>query len=394
MTDNEVLVLSTARTPIGNFGGVLKSTNAVEIGAAAIRAAVERSGVDPNEVSETVVGHARQAGNGPNPGRLMAIGAGIPDHVPAHTSQQACLSSMKGAILGCQAIRLGDSEVVVAAGSEHMTSIPYYLPNMRWGKKSGDAVAVDGLSKDGFLDPLTGKKMGELAEAWSERFGITREDQDRFALQSQRGTLHGVESGFAKQTITPLELRGKRGSVTVDADEHPRPDSTLEALSGLAPAFSPSGTVTAGNASGVTDGAAAVVLASAERSERLGAQPIARVVSWAIAAVEPKDYGLAVVPASNRALEKAGIGYDELDHIEINEAFAVMVLAACAQMGLDPATVNPYGGAIALGHPVGASGARVLQYAAEGLSRDGGRYGLATICGNGGQGAAMVLERV
>ncbi|MGA7271370.1 MAG: hypothetical protein WB239_09890, partial [Acidimicrobiia bacterium] len=202
MTDNEVLVLSTARTPIGNFGGVLRSTNAVEIGAAAIRAAVERSGVDPNEVSETVVGHARQASNGPNPGRLMAIGAGIPDHVPAHTSQQACLSSMKGAILGCQAIRLGDSEVVVAAGSEHMTSIPYYLPNMRWGKKSGDAVAVDGLSKDGFLDPLTGKKMGELAEAWSERFGITREDQDRFALQSQRGTLHGVESGFAKQTIT------------------------------------------------------------------------------------------------------------------------------------------------------------------------------------------------
>ena len=394
MTDHETVIVSTARTPIGNFGGALNTTDAIGIGAAALRGALDRSGIPPEEVSETIVGHARQAANGPNPGRLMAVGAGIPDHVPALTTQQACLSSLTAAILGDRSIRTGESEVVVAAGSEHMSSIPYYLMDMRWGTKAGDRVAVDGLSKDGFMDPLTGKKMGELAEAWSERFGIDREAQDRFALRSQQGAAHGVETGFAKQTIVPVDVPARSGTVTVDTDEHPRPDSTMEGLGRLRPAFSSDGTVTAGNASGVTDGAAAVVLASASAAERHGAEPLARIVSSAIAAVEPKDYGLAVVPASNRALERAGIGYDDLDHIEINEAFAIMVLSACRQMGIDPERVNPYGGAIALGHPVGASGARVLQYAAEGLARDGGRYALATICGNGGQGAAIVLERV
>jgi acetyl-CoA C-acetyltransferase len=377
MHTRETVVVSTARTPIGKFGGSLVKSSAVGLGAAAIRGAVERSGIDPASVSETIVGHARQANNGPNPGRLMAIGAGIPEHVPAHTTQQACLSSLKSAILGSQAIALGEADIVVAAGSEHMSSIPYFLTGMRWGTKAGDSVAIDGLSADGFLDPLTGRKMGELAEAWSDRFGIDREAQDRFALQSQLGAQRGIETGFAKHTIVPLEIPSRRGPTTVDSDEHPRPDSSLEGLGRLRPAFS-----------------AATVLAAADKAEELGLAPLARIVSWAIAAVEPADYGLAVVPASNRALERAGLAYDEIDHIEINEAFAIMVLAACAQMDVDPARVNPYGGAIALGHPVGASGARVLQYAAEGLARDGGRYALATICGNGGQGAAVVLERV
>lgn len=394
MHQRETVVVSTARTPIGRFGGSLASSSAVDLGAAAISAAVERSGIDPNVVSETIVGNARQANNGPNPGRLMAIGAGIPDHVPAHTTQQACLSSMKAAILGGQAIALGEADVVVAAGSEHMSSIPYFLTGMRWGTKAGDSIAVDGLSADGFLDPLTGRKMGELAEAWSDRFGIGRDEQDRFALQSQQGAQRGLDSGFAERTITPIEVPARRGPSTVAADEHPRPDTSLEGLGRLGPAFSEGGTVTAGNASGVTDGAAAVVLAAADTAEHLGLEPLARIVSWSVAAVTPKDYGLAVVPASERALDRAGIGYEDVDHIEINEAFAIMVLAACRQMGIDAGRVNPYGGAIALGHPVGASGARVLQYAAEGLARDGGRYALATICGNGGHGAAMVLERV
>jgi acetyl-CoA C-acetyltransferase len=324
----------------------------------------------------------------------MAIGAGVPEHVPSHTTQQACLSSMKAVILGAQAIRLGDADIVVAAGSEHMSGIPFFLPDMRWGKKAGDSSVVDGLSKDGFLDPLTGKKMGELAEAWSGRFGIERKDQDGFALQSQQNAWKALENGFADKTIVPVEVSARGRTTTVSSDEHPRPETSMEGLAGLQPAFTHDGTVTAGNASGVTDGAAAVVLTSADRAQALGLKPTARIMSWAIAAVEPKDFGLAVVPATELALEKAGIDKDQLDHIEINEAFAIMVLAACQQLGIDPGVVNPYGGAIALGHPVGASGARIVQYAAEALAHTGGRYALATICGNGGHGASIVLERV
>lgn len=392
--DREVAIVATARTPIGKFGGSLAGGTAVDLGAQAIRAALERSGVPAEAFDESVVGHARQAGNGPNPGRLMTVGGGLPASVPAHTVQQACLSSMKALILAGQAIRLGEADIVLVAGSEHMSTIPYYLGEMRWGRRSGDGAVIDGLSRDGFLDPLTGRKMGELAEAWTDRFGIDREQQDRFALQSQRGAQHAVDTGFAKRVIAPVEVPDRRArQVAVDNDEHPRPATTMEALGKLPAAFPPGGTITAGNASGITDGAVALVVMAAETAEELGIHPLALVRSWAISAVEPEDYGLAVVPASNAALQRAGLGYDNMDHIEINEAFAVMVLAASGEMGIDAERVNPYGGAIALGHPVGASGARVAQYAAEGLAQDGGRYALATICGNGGHGAAVVLER-
>lgn len=390
----DVVIVSTARTPIGKFGGVLADTDAIGIGGAAMAAAADRSGIAPEAFDEAIVGHARQAANGPNPGRLMSIAGGLPSSVPAHTVQQACLSSMKALILAAQAIRLGEADTVMVAGSEHMSSIPYYLTGMRWGTKAGDSVAIDGLSKDGFSDPLTGKLMGELAEAWGGRFGIDRSEQDAFALQSQEGAKRGIDSGFASRVIAPVEVTDGRGRTSiVGADEHPRPDTTLEGLSKLRSAFSRDGAVTAGNASGVTDGAAALVVMSGEAAESAGVEPLARVRSWAVAAVEPEDYGLAVVPASQTALDKAGLTVDDMDHIEINEAFAVMVLAACRRLGIDPAVVNPYGGAIALGHPVGASGARVAQYAAEGLAFDGGRHALATICGNGGHGAAVVLER-
>lgn len=390
----EVVIVATARTPIGKFGGILIDSDAVAMGGAAIAAATERSGLSPDSFDETIVGHARQAANGPNPGRLMAMSGGIPASVPAHTVQQACLSSMKALILAGQAIRLGEADTVMVAGSEHMSSIPYYLTGMRWGTKAGDSPAIDGLSKDGFSDPLTGRLMGELAEAWGDRFGIGRSEQDAFALHSQQGAQRAVEEGFAARVIAPIEVTDGRGRTTVvDADEHPRPDTTREGLSKLRSAFSRDGAITAGNASGVTDGAAALVVMSQSAAEAAGLEPLARIRSSAVAAVQPEDYGLAVVPASQSALDKAGLTVADMDHIEINEAFAVMVLAACRQLGVDPETVNPYGGAIALGHPVGASGARVAQYAAEALAFGEGRYALATICGNGGHGAAVVLER-
>ena len=393
-TSGDIVIVSTARTPIGKFGGALAGSNAVDIGGQSIAAAIERSGMSPEAFDEAIVGQARQGGSGPNPGRLMAIGGGLPASVPAHTVQQACLSSMKAIILAGQAIRLGEAETVLAGGSEHMSGIPYYLRNMRWGLKSGDSVAVDGLFRDGFTDPLTGRLMGELAEAWRGRFGIDRDAQDAFALQSQQGVKRALESGFTERVIVPVQVPDRHNQpVTVDQDEHPRPDTTLEGLAKLRPAYTPDGAITAGNASGVTDGAVALVVMSDDSARAAGIEPLAYVRSWAVVAVEPQDYGLAVVPASRMALDRAGLTFDDMDHVEINEAYAVMVLAACQQMDLDPARVNPYGGAIALGHPVGASGARVIQYAVEGLAHDGGRYALASICGNGGHGAAVVLER-
>lgn len=394
----EVVIVSGARTPIGKFGGGLRELDAITIGAHAIAAARERSGIDSERFDEVIVGHARQAGNGPNPGRLMAIRGGMPVRAPAQTVQQACVSSMKALILAAQSIALGDADIVMVAGCEHMSGIPYLLPDMRWGKRMGDSRVIDALSKDGFRDPLTGCHMGELAEAWSARYGIGREDQDAFALRSQRKAAEAAGSGFAGRTIAPIEAgrdTKRRAGQMISEDEHPRPDTAMEALAKLPPAFADGGTVTAGNASGITDGAVALVLMSSAAAEAAGVEPMAYVRSCAVAAVEPEDYGLAVVPASARALEKVGLSLNDsgLDVIEMNEAFAIQVLAACAEMKLDPERVNHYGGAIALGHPVGMSGARIALYAAQALQEERGRFGLASICGNGGQGGAIVLER-
>jgi len=394
MNKREVVIVSGARTPIGKFGGALSSSNAVTIGAHALRHAVERSGIDPERIDEAVVGHARQAMNGPNPGRLMALGAGLSSKAHTQTVQQACVSSLKALILAVQSIQLGDSDVVAVGGSEHMSSIPYYVPNLRWGHRMGDDALIDGLSKDGFRDPLTGKHMGALADAWSERFGITREDQDAYALRSQQRAREAAQRGFAAKTIAPIEVKGRKGPVTVSQDEHPRPDVTMESLAKLAPAFVDGGSVTAGSSSGITDGAAAMIVTGADVAEELGLEPLAYVRGYAVRAVQPQDYGLAVAPASDAALKNAGVGYDDLSVIEVNEAFAIQVLAACRLMGIDPEHTNPNGGAIALGHPVGASGARVAYYTAMQLADTGERWGLATICGNGGQGGSVVLERV
>lgn len=389
----DVVIVTGVRTPIGKFGGELRHMEAVSLGAHAIKAARERSGIDADRFDEVIVGHARQAGNGPNPGRLMAINGGMPDHAPAHTVQQACVSSMKALILAAQSIALGEADTVMVAGVEHMSSIPYLIPDMRWGRRMGDSPLVDGLSKDGFRDPLTGRHMGELAEAWAARYGATREAQDAYALRSQRLTTEASESGFSGRMTAPVEVGGRPGTHVVTNDEHPRPGTTLEQLAKLRAAFMVDGSVTAGNASGITDGAVALVVMAAEAAEVAGITPMALVRSWAVSALAPADYGLAVAPASARALERAGLTEADLDVIEINEAFAVQVLAACAEMKIDPSRVNLHGGAIALGHPVGMSGARIALYAAQALQEDGGRYALATICGNGGQAAAVILER-
>lgn len=390
----EVVIVAGARTPIGKFGGVLRDTDAITIGAHAIQAAQMRSGIDPERIDEVIVGHARQAGNGPNPGRLMAMRAGLPASAPAQTVQQACVSSLKALILATQSIILGDANTVMVAGSEHMSSIPYYSPDTRWGKRMGDSTMVDGLSKDGFRDPLTNRHMGELADAWSSRYDITRDDQDAYALRSQQNADSAAKSGFTAQTIAPIEVvRGSKRQLITE-DEHPRPDTTLEELRKLRPAFVEGGTVTPGNASGITDGAAALVVMSAAAAEAAGVEPLAYVRSYAVAALTPEDYGLAVAPASLQAMERAGITDAELDVIEMNEAFAIQVLAACKEMKIDPERVNTHGGAIALGHPVGMSGTRIAYYVAQTLFNSGSRWGLATICGNGGQGAAVILERV
>jgi acetyl-CoA C-acetyltransferase len=356
-----------------------------------MRAAVEGAGIDASDVDEVIVGHARQAGNGPNPGRLMALSAGLPARAPAHTVQQACVSSMKALILAYQSIALGEADVVVVGGSEHMSSIPYFVYDLRWGKRMGDAVLIDGMSRDGFIDPLRNQHMGSLAEAWSKRYDITREEQDSYAVRSQRLAEQARQSGFAARLIAPTAVGASKETVT--EDEHPRPDTTVESLAKLRPAFRNDGSVTAGNASGITDGAAAAVVMSARAMARHRQTPIAYIRATDVSAVEPEDYGLAPVTSIRRALSKAAVALADVDRIEINEAFAVQVLACCRELNIPLDNVNCYGGAIALGHPIGMSGLRVALYAALGMAERAGRFAVASLCGNGGHAGTVVFER-
>lgn len=388
------MIVSAARTGIGRLGGGLRTSSAVEMGAVAMKAAIARAGIDPEQVEEVIVGHARQAGNGPNPGRLVALRAGLPVRAPAHTVQMACVSSMKALILACQSILLGNAGVVAVGGTEHMSGIPYLNFDLRWGQRTGDSTNVDGMYRDGFIDPLSGKHMGALAEAWAERYRISREEQDAYALRSQQLAEKARQSGFAGSQVVPVPVQGARGPEEFARDEHPRPDTTLDSLQKLRPAFRPDGTVTAGNASGITDGAVAAVVMSAARAAALGLKPIAAIRSYDVYAHAPEDYGLAPAPSIRRAVARAGLTLEQLDLIEINEAFAVQVLACCRELGIGTERVNLHGGAIALGHPIGMSGLRVALYAALGLQATGGRYAVASLCGNGGHAGTVVLERL
>ncbi len=395
MEPTDVVILSAVRTPIGEFGGALKDVPAAQLGAIAAKAALERAGVAPGDVEEAIVGCARQAGNGPNVARQIAYRVGVPVDRPAFTVNKACASGLKAVTLGVQSILTGENGAVLAGGVEQMSMIPYLLMRARWGYRLGDDALIDAMYRDGYMCPLAEMLMGETAELLAERYGITRAEQDEFALESHRKAVAAAEQGAFAAEIVPVEVAGRKGAVTVvECDERPRPDTSLEKLARLKPVFKPDGTVTAGNASGIADGAAALVLASAERAKSLGAKPLARFVGFASGAVDPKEMGLGPVPATRRLLERTGLALADFDLIELNEAFAVQVLAVERELAWDVTRRNVHGGAVALGHPTGCSGARILTTLLHALRTHDRTLGLATLCVSGGLGMAVAVERL
>ncbi len=390
----DVLVAGAVRTPIGRFGGGLAGLTAAELGAAAARESLRRAGVPPAQVDETIFGCARQAGGGPNPARQVSWRAGVPQEVPAYTVNMACGSGVKTIDLGFKAIRDGDAEVVLAGGTESMSRVPYLLPGARWGYKMGHQPAVDGMYQDGFLCPLAEQIMGETAERLAELYSIPRAEQDAFALRSQQRAGRAQAEGRFASEIVAVRAPGRKGEVEMAADEHLRPDTTPEQLAKLVPVFKGDGTVTAGNSSGITDGAAAVTLLSAERAHALGLRAQARVLGVASAGVDPKVMGLGVVPAVRKLLAQLGRRLDEFELLEVNEAFAAQVLACDRELGFDPERLNVNGGAIALGHPIGATGTRIVVTLLHELQRRGARLGLAALCVSGGMGLAAAFERL
>jgi len=388
----DVFVLSAVRTPIGKFGGAFAGLSAADLGTAAARGALARSGASPADVTEVIFGHGRQAGGGPNSARQVAHRAAVPDSVPAFTVNKACASSLKAITLGALSIAAGENEVVLAGGHECMSATPYLLPRARFGYRMGNAELVDGMTRDGFLCPLCGELMGETAERLAREYGISREEQDRWAVESQRRAAAAQEAGKPAGEIVPVEVETRKGKTVVSADEHPRPETTLESLSRLPPVFAPDGTVHAGNASGITDGAAALVLASRDYAAARGLSPLARVVSWTAVGVDPARMGIGPVPAVRRLLEKTGLRLADIDLIELNEAFAAQVIACERDLGLDRERVNVNGGAIALGHPIGGTGARIATTLLHEMARRGSRRGIATLCVSGGMGMAVLFE--
>ena len=388
----EVVIAGAARTPIGAFNGSLGSVPAHYLGEVAIRAALERAGVAPADVSEVILGQILSAGEGQNPARQAAVAAGIPYEVTAYGVNQLCGSGLRTVALGYQAIRLGESAIVVAGGQESMTQAPHCI-HLRSGVKMGDAELVDTMIRDGLWDAFNGYHMGNTAENVAQRWQITREQQDTLAARSQSRAEAAQKSGRFKDEIVPVTIKTRKGETVVDTDEYPKHGTTVETLAKLRPAFDKNGTVTAGNASGVNDGAAALVLMSAEEAVRRDIKPLARIVSWATAGVDPAVMGTGPIPASRLALKRAGWKIDDLDLIEANEAFAAQACAVNKDLGLDPAKVNVNGGAIALGHPIGASGARVLVTLLHEMAKRDVKKGLATLCIGGGMGIALCVAR-
>jgi len=389
------VILEGARTPIGRFLGSFAELPAVELGVLAAREAMRRSRVEPDQIDQTILGHARQAGNGPNTGRQVSVRAGVPVEVSAYNVNIACGSGMKAVQLGAQQIALGDSEVVLAGGMENMTRVPFLLDRMRTGYRMGDAQVYDAMYRDGLLDPLCGLIMGETAENLVDRYGLSQTEQDEFALESQQKAAAGARARAAE--LFAVDAPAGRGTgkdtVTVSDDEHPRPDTTLERLAELKPVFREGGSVTAGNSSGITDGAAAMVLMSASRAEAEGREPLARIIGMSWAGVPPEIMGIGPVPATKKVLERTGLSLPDIDLIEINEAFAAQVLACERELKFDRDRLNVHGGGISLGHPIGMSGARIILSLAYAMRSRGAALGLATLCISGGQGLAVVLER-
>ena len=389
-----VFILSAARTPIGRFGGAFASLSAADLGVVAAKAALERSGLPPAAVDETIFGHARQAGGGPNTARQVSHRAGVPDSVPAYTVNKACASSLKALTLGALSIAAGENDAVLVGGTECMSATPYLLPRARFGYRMGNAEVVDAMFRDGFLCPLCGQLMGETAENLVREYGILRAEQDAYAAESQRRAAEAISAGRFADEITPVTVEGKKGAVIVDRDEHPRPDTTAQSLSRLPPVFdAESGSVHAGNSSGITDGAAALVLASEEQARRAGVEPLGSVVAWTSAGVEPERMGIGPAPALRRLLEKQKLLLADVELIELNEAFAAQVIACARELPLDLQRVNVNGGAIALGHPIGATGARIATSLLHEMTKRDSKRGVATLCVSGGMGMAVLFER-
>ena len=388
---DDIVIASAARTPVGSFNGAFASLPAHQLGAIAIKAVLERAGVSAEEVDEVILGQVLSAGAGQNPARQAAIIAGIPVERTAFGINQLCGSGLRTVALAAQQIATGDARIVIAGGQESMTQAPH-AAQLRAGQKMGDLAMVDTMIKDGLWDAFHGYHMGNTAENVAQKFQITREQQDEFALASQRKAGEAMKAGRFKDEITPVTVKGRKGDTVYENDEYPKPETSLEVLQKLRPAFSKEGSVTAGNASGINDGAAALLVMSGAEASRRGVTPLARIVSWATAGVDPSIMGTGPIPSSRRALEKAGWSVDDLDLIEANEAFAAQACAVNKDLGWDPAKVNVNGGAIALGHPIGASGARVLNTLLFQMRRQGAKKGLATLCIGGGMGVAMCVE--
>lgn len=388
---SDIVIVSAARTPVGSFNGALSSLPAHELGRIAIQAAVARAGIAASEVDEVIMGQVLQAGAGQGPARQAAINAGIPVESPAWSVNQLCGSGLRAVALAAQQIAAGDASIVVAGGQESMSQSPH-AAQLRNGQKMGDLGFVDTMIKDGLIDAFHGYHMGQTAENIANRWQITRGDQDAFAVTSQNRAEAAQKAGKFDEEIAPVTIKGRKGDTIVDKDEYIRHGATLDSVSGLKPAFTKDGSVTAANASGLNDGAAALVMMSAAEAQKRGLKPLARIASWAHAGVEPEVMGTGPIPAMKKALEKAGWSVGDLDLVESNEAFAAQSLSVVRELGLDPAKTNVNGGAIAIGHPIGASGARILTTLLHEMKRSGARKGAATLCVGGGMGVAMCVE--
>jgi len=389
----DIVIVGAARSAIGKFGGTLAKTPAADMGAHVLKKLLERSGVQPAQVSEVILGQVLAAGVGQNPARQAAIKAGLPDMIPAMTINKVCGSGLKAVMLAAQSVANGDSDIVIAGGQENMSAAPHVLNGSRDGFRMGDAKMTDSMIVDGLWDAFNQYHMGVTAENVAKEYVVTREEQDAFAVASQQKTEAAQKAGRFKDEIIPFEIPSRKGPVVFTDDEYPRHGATLEAMKGLKPAFDKNGTVTAGNASGINDGAAAVIVTSAKKAKELGLKPIARIRAFASAGVDPKYMGMGPVPASKRCLARAGWEPKDLDLMEINEAFAAQAIAVNRQMGWDTSKVNVNGGAIALGHPIGASGCRILVTLLHEMQKRDAKKGLASLCIGGGMGVALAVER-
>jgi len=389
----DVVIASAVRTAVGTFGGALRDIPAIELGKVAVQEAFKRAKIKPEQVEEVILGNVLTAGQGQNPARQVLIRSGIPKEVPATTINKVCASGLKSVMMAAQVIKAGDADIVMAGGIESMSMAPFLLSGARWGYRMNDGALIDGMIHDGLLDIFNRYHMGITAENVAEKFGVSRQEQDALAFRSQQNAGRAITEGRFKDEIVPVMIPQKKGDpVAFQVDEHPRPGTTMEALAGLRPAFKKDGTVTAGNASGINDGAAAVLVMSAEKAKALGVEPLAKIKAYATAGVAPEIMGTGPVPSSQRALAKAGLTVKDLDLIEANEAFAAQAVYVNKTMGWDNEKVNVNGGAVALGHPIGASGARILVTLLYEMKKRKARYGLATLCVGGGMGGALIAE--